>query len=145
VSIPDGAAGSRARRSPCYTAGLRLDHVILPVNDVRASVDFYTGILGLAPGGERPPFTTVRVTPELVIQLAPWATNGGEHLAFAVTREEFEAIFRRVRERGIEYGDGFDRVGNMRGPGPSDGARGATQSLYFFDPSRHLIEIAYYE
>jgi catechol 2,3-dioxygenase-like lactoylglutathione lyase family enzyme len=124
---------------------MRLDHLILAVNDLRASVEFYTEVLGLVHDADRPPFATIRVTPEVVIQLAPWGTNGGEHLAFAVGRDEFEAIFRRVRESGIEYGDAFDQVGNMRGPGASDGARGATHSLYFFDPSRHLVEIAYYE
>jgi hypothetical protein len=80
-----------------------------------------------------------------VIQLAPWGTKGGEHLAFALTRDEFEQVFRRVRAAAIEYGDAFDAVGNMRGPGRADGARGATHSLYFFDPNRHLIEVAYYE
>jgi len=60
-------------------------------------------------------------------------------------RGEFDAVFRRVRESGIEYGDAFNGVGNMRGPGASEGARGVTTSLYFFDPSRHLIEIICYE
>ncbi len=124
---------------------MRLDHLILLVNDLTASVDFYTCILGLTHEGERPPFVTVRVTPDFVIQLAPWGTQGGEHLAFALTRDEFDEVFRRVRDVGIEYGDAFDAVGNMNGPGRADGAHGATHSLYFFDPNRHLIEVAYYE
>lgn len=121
-----------------------LDHLILAVNDAQQSVDFYTRILGFTYDGERPPFSTVRVTPDFVLQLAPWGTKDGEHLAFAMTRAEFEEAFRRIRDAGIPYGDGFESVGNMRGPGRSDGARGATASLYLFDPSKHLIEIAYY-
>jgi catechol 2,3-dioxygenase-like lactoylglutathione lyase family enzyme len=121
-----------------------LDHLILAVNDTKASVEFYTRVLGFTYDGERPPFATVRVTPELVLQLAPWGTSGGEHLAFALPRAEFDEVFRRVRDAGIPYGDGFESVGNMRGPGRSDGARGATESVYFFDPSRHLIEIVRY-
>jgi hypothetical protein len=35
-------------------------------------------------------------------------------------------------------------VGNMQGPGEEDGARGAGQAVYFFDPNQHLIEIRYY-
>jgi catechol 2,3-dioxygenase-like lactoylglutathione lyase family enzyme len=123
----------------------QLDHLILAVNDTKASVDFYTRILGFTYAGERVPFSTVRVTPGFVLQLAPWGTKGGEHLAFAMTRAEFEDAFRRIREAGIPYGDAFESVGNMRGPGPSDGARGTTASVYLFDPSKHLIEIFYYE
>jgi hypothetical protein len=33
----------------------------------------------------------------------------------------------------------------MRGPGETDGARGLGKALYFFDPSKHLIEISHYE
>jgi catechol 2,3-dioxygenase-like lactoylglutathione lyase family enzyme len=123
---------------------LRLDHLILAVNDPKASVDFYTRVLGFTYDGDRPPFSTVRVSPDLVLQLAPWGTKGGTHLAFAMSPGEFEDVFRRVREAGIPFGDGFESVGNMRGPGPSDGARGATESLYFFDPNQHLIEIIRY-
>ena len=32
----------------------RLDHLILPVNDVPASVAFYEGVLGFGCEGERP-------------------------------------------------------------------------------------------
>jgi catechol 2,3-dioxygenase-like lactoylglutathione lyase family enzyme len=122
----------------------QLDHLILMVNDVEKSLAFYTRILGFTHDGERPPFAVVRVTPDFVLQLAPWGTKGGEHLAFSMTRDEFEAVFRRVREGGIPYGDAFDGVGNMRGPGDASGAHGASRSVYFFDPSQHLIEITYY-
>ena len=123
---------------------LQLDHLILAVNDPKKSVDFYTRVLGFTSEGQREPFSVVRVTPDLVLQLAPWGTKGGEHLAFAMTRGEFEDVFGRVRAAGIAYGDGFDPVGNMRGPGEASGAKGASKSVYFFDPSQHLIEITYY-
>lgn len=123
----------------------RLDHMILAVNDRKKSIEFYTGILGLEHEGEREPFSVIRVTPEFQIQIAPWGTKGGEHLAFAMSREEFDAAFRRVVEGGIKYGDSFHTVGNMRGPGDEPGARGPGKALYFFDPSGHLIEIRHYE
>ncbi|MBW2245450.1 MAG: VOC family protein [Deltaproteobacteria bacterium] len=122
-----------------------LDHIILHVNDVEASLRFYTEILGLTNEGKSEPFSVLRVTSELTIQLAPWGTKGGEHLAFALPRAEFEEVFQRVREAGIEFGDSFHSVGNMKGPGQEEGARGIGASLYFFDPSRHLIEIRHYE
>src|ERR1700724_2445488 len=123
----------------------QLDHIILAVNDVKKSIEFYTGILGLKHEGEREPFTMIRVNPHFIVQLAPWGTKGGEHLAFSMTRAEFDATFARVREAGIECGDQFHAVGNMRGPGEEGGAEGMGKALYFFDPSKHLIEIRHYE
>jgi len=124
---------------------IHLDHLILRVGDLQASVAFYTKILGLTHEGERPPFSVIRVSPEFTLQLAPWGSDGGEHLAFAMTRAEFDAAFARVREAGIAYGDSFHTVGNGEGPGDEDGSRGAGKALYLFDPSKHLIEIRYYE
>ncbi len=121
-----------------------LDHLILRVNDRQASLDFYTGILGLTYEGDRGPFSVVRVSDTLTLQLAPWTTLGGEHLAFALPRDEFEQAFRRVRDAGIEYGDSFDAVGNRKGPGDEEGARGPGKAVYLFDPNRHLIEIRHY-
>jgi catechol 2,3-dioxygenase-like lactoylglutathione lyase family enzyme len=133
---------------------IQLDHLILAVNDRKKSVEFYVGILGLKYEGDREPFSILRVTPEFTLQLAGWGTKGGEHLAFAMSRSEFDDIFRRVIDAKIEYGDDFHSVGNMRGPGDETaesinsaggGARGPGKNLYFFDPSRHLIEIRHYE
>jgi catechol 2,3-dioxygenase-like lactoylglutathione lyase family enzyme len=122
-----------------------LDHLILPVNDREQSLSFYTTVLGLAREADRPPFSVVRVSAETTFQLAPFGTNGGMHVALAMTRSEFEETFRRIREAGIAYGDAFDGVGNMRGPGNEPGAKGAGKAVYCFDPSRHLIEIRHYE
>jgi len=124
---------------------MQLDHLILRVNDRAATIDFYTRVLGLAYEGEREPFSMLRVTRELALQIAPWGTEGGEHLAFAMTRAEFDEVFARVRAAGLPYGDSFHTVGNMRGPGDEAGARGPGKALYLFDPSKHLIEIRHYE
>ena len=123
---------------------MQLDHLILPVNDLQASVLFFTETLGLDRDGEAGPFTIIRVTNDLTLQLAPWGTTGGEHLAFAMPRKEFDSTFERIRNTDIPYGDSFNTVGNMHGPGREDGARGPAASLYVFDPNQHLIEIRHY-
>jgi catechol 2,3-dioxygenase-like lactoylglutathione lyase family enzyme len=124
---------------------VQLDHLILPVNDIGESVRFYTEILGLAHEGQDEPFTVIRVTPDLTVLLAPFGTDGGQHLAFALPKAEFDATFGRVKKAGIEYGDRFHSVGNMKGPGDESGSRGPGKAVYMFDPSKHLIEIRHYE
>lgn len=122
-----------------------LDHLILQVNALDESLPFYVDVLGLRYEGEEGPFGVLRVTPDLTLQLAPWGTKGGEHLAFAMSRQEFDACFARVKEAGLEFGDSFHAVGNMQGPGEETGARGPGAALYFFDPNKHLIEIRHYD
>ncbi len=121
-----------------------IDHLILAVNDRAASIAFYTHILGFTNEGRDGPFAVVRVSPTFTLQLAARRTEGGEHLAFAMARADFEATFARLREANIPYGDAFNTVGTARGPGDETGARGVGKAIYFFDPSNHLIEIRHY-
>ena len=124
---------------------VQLDHLILPVNDRGASIAFYTDIIGLTYDGESDPFSVVRVTPNLTLQLAPWGTQGGEHLAFSMSSAEFDAVFQRIKDARLPYGDRFHSVGNMQGPGDEDGAQGPGKAVYLFDPNQHLVEIRHYE
>ncbi len=123
---------------------VRLDHLIIKVNDLQTSVDFYTSILGFSNEGEDGPFTVIRVNPEFQLQFAPWGTQGFEHYAFAVSPEQFDHIFERIRSAGIEYGPSFDSVGSNTGPGEEAGAKGLAPTLYFNDPNKHLLEIRTY-
>jgi catechol 2,3-dioxygenase-like lactoylglutathione lyase family enzyme len=121
-----------------------IDHLILTVNNVAESLAFYVDVLGFTDAGRDGPFTIVRVNADFVIQLAGYGTTGNEHLAFALEPAVFEATFARLRDRGIPYGDAFNRVGTNLGPGHETGARGGGPTIYFFDPNRHLIEIRCY-
>jgi catechol 2,3-dioxygenase-like lactoylglutathione lyase family enzyme len=124
---------------------MQLDHMILPVRDADESIEFYRSVLGCDYDGVDGPFSVMRVTPDFVLLLAPWGTDGGTHLAFAFSKPEFDAAFTRVRDRGIAYGDGPHEADNMKGPGIESGAHGEGAALYFFDPNQHLIEIRTYE
>lgn len=131
---------------PALIAGMRcIDHIILNVNGLDETVEFYTGVLGFTAEGQDGPFTVLRVSEEFTIQVAPWGTKGNEHYAFALDREQFDAVFGRLKERGIPFGDAFDAVGSNRGPGSESGARGMAPTVYFFDPSHHLLEIRTYD
>lgn len=122
-----------------------LDHIILKVNDLEASIHFYTRIMGFANAGVDGPFTIIRSGRDFQMQLAPWGTPGYEHYAFSVSKNEFEDIFQRVKDNAIEYGPTFDSVGSNTGPGIESGAKGDAPTLYFNDPNKHLIEIRTYE
>jgi len=122
-----------------------IDHLILNVNEVPSSVDFYVNVLGFELEGEDGPFTVIRVSENFTLQLAPWGTAGNEHLAFALSRKAFDDAFARVKERGIPFGDSFHSVGNNSGPGVESGARGPAPTLYMNDPNNHLIEIRTYD
>ena len=122
-----------------------LDHLILRVNDAQATALFFAKVLGFADEGQEGPFTVLRVSPDLTLQLAPWGTAGNEHLAFALDGPTFDAAFARLREAAIPHGDSFHDSANMRGPGDEPAARGRGRTLYFLDPNRHLIEIRTYD
>jgi catechol 2,3-dioxygenase-like lactoylglutathione lyase family enzyme len=122
-----------------------IDHLILNVNDVSSSVDFYVNVLGFEVEGEDGPFTVIRVNEGFTLQLAPWGTDGNEHLAFAMSRESFDKAFALMKENGIPYGDSYHSVGSNSGPGIESGAKGPAPTLYVNDPNRHLIEIRTYD
>jgi catechol 2,3-dioxygenase-like lactoylglutathione lyase family enzyme len=124
---------------------IELDHIILAVNDLPRGIDFYKEIVGLMHDGDREPFGMLRVTPHFVIQIAQWGTTGGAHLAFAMPKSEFLAAFERIKVARIAYGDQYNSVGNMQGPGDESASRGMGKAVYFFDPDRHLLEIRHYD
>lgn len=124
---------------------VELDHLILAVSDRTRSAEFYGNVLGFAREDDDGPFSTLRVSPGFVILLAESGPPAEQHLAFAMSRVEFESAFERLRNAAVAYGDSYDAVGNMRGPGNESGSRGSGRALYFFDPDRHLIEIRYYD
>ena len=59
-----------------------IDHLILKINDLSASVDFYVNVMGFQLEGYREPFTVIGVSEDFVLQLAPWGTVGYEHHGF---------------------------------------------------------------
>src|SRR6185295_18003136 len=91
------------------------------------------------------PFTVIRVSDDFTLQVAPWGTKGNEHYAFAMSRQDFEDTFERIKQKGISYGDSFHNVGSNSGPGNETGARGPAPTVYLNDPSNHLIEIRTYD
>lgn len=118
-----------------------LDHIILPVTDAERSVRFYHKTLGF----KYEPIALVRVSPTTVLQLIQRAPETSLHLAFSMSRAEFDQALGRLRADGIPFGDNFDTVGTMSGPGKSHGSERNGDSIYFCDPDSHMLEIICYD
>jgi catechol 2,3-dioxygenase-like lactoylglutathione lyase family enzyme len=126
---------------------IRLDHTIVPAKDKVASAKFFAEMFGLTVDPDTGHFAEVQVNPRLTLLFADEAEDWGgpgfdprtgrsHHYAFHVSDAEFDAIFGRVKAKGIPYGsDPFShtngRINTRRG------GRG----LYFEDPYGHLLEI----
>jgi catechol 2,3-dioxygenase-like lactoylglutathione lyase family enzyme len=119
---------------------IALDHMILPVSDIRTSAAFYSRILGL----ECEPDALIRISPTLVLQLMERSVQAPYHLAFALPATEFSRIAERLKSDAVPHGSNFDNVGSMTGPGKSHGSARNAKCFYFRDPDGHMLEIMNY-
>ncbi len=114
-----------------------LNHTIVRSTDKDASARFLVEILGLPEPTTYGPFTVVQTHNDVSLD---YADDHGpahpQHYAFLVSEDEFDTIFGRIRDRGLEYwADPF-----RRRPGEyntNDGGRG----VYWEEPSGHFLEI----
>lgn len=116
---------------------VQLNHTIVAARDKRAAAEFLADLLGLPAPAPFGPFLAVRTSNEVTLDFidADGAVTP-QHYAFLVSEPEFDAVFARIRERGLaHWADPFkqrpDAI-NTR-----DGGRG----VYFEDPSGHLLEV----
>jgi len=124
---------------------INLDHTILDVTDLDESVAFYRDVVGLEYRGRTGRFEVMLITPDSALDLAQATEPAPRHLAFSMPRAEFDAALERIRGSGHRFGDGPSRPASMEAPGRSTGVHGITHSVYFHDPSGHLLEILTYD
>jgi hypothetical protein len=116
---------------------IQLNHTIVPARDAHASATFVAEMLGLAAPVRFGPFWVVTLDNgvSLDFQQSDEAMPI-EHYAFLVSEDEFDAIFGRIKARGLEYwadpahSQPFDINRH-------DGGRG----LYWNDLNGHYLEI----
>ena len=118
---------------------VQLNHTIVHVRDAEASAAFLSELLGLETPHHYGPFVVVEVdngTSLDFMTTGPEWELTQEHYAFLVSEDEFDQIFGRIQERGLEYF--ADPHGNEPGEiNHHDGGRG----VYWLDPDRHVLEI----
>ena len=118
---------------------ITFNHTIVHSADREAAASFFTDLFGLAPATEIGRFLAVELNHGVSLDFAQAdreAAIAPQHYAFVVSDDEFTAIYRRIRERGLRFwaDPRQERVGEIN---HRDGGRG----VYFPDPSGHHLEI----
>jgi catechol 2,3-dioxygenase-like lactoylglutathione lyase family enzyme len=116
---------------------VQLNHTIVWCRDQHRSAQFMSEVFGLPKADRFGPFLVVEMANG--VSLDYHDVDGdivSQHYAFLVTEDEFDAIFGRVQERGLQYwADPMQsRPGEIN---HNDGGRG----VYFPDPDNHFLEI----
>ena len=116
---------------------IELNHTIVPAHDPKASAQFLAGILGLQVGQPVAHFTPVTLANRVTLDYDHSDEVERHHYAFAVSDEEFEAAFGRIRDAGITYyaDPGCTRAGEVYH------GKSGNRGTYFRDPNGHLMEI----
>lgn len=116
---------------------VELNHTIVHATDRRRSAEFLAGILGVEAGPPWGPFYPVRLANGVELDFMDVGDDAltPTHFAFLVSEEEFDCIFARIKEAGLEFradphGGGVGEINRH------DGGRG----VYFPDPDGHLME-----
>lgn len=116
---------------------IHLNHTIVSARDPQASAAFLAEILGRPAPVRFGPFHGVEVDNGVTLDFMAVAGDiTSQHYAFIVSEDEFDAIFGRIRARGLAY---WADPGH-RQPGAinlGDGGRG----VYWNDPDGHSLEI----
>lgn len=123
-----------------------LDHIVLRVRDLDASLKFYEGLLGLAVIGRREhaagerPFLSVRVggqlidlCPDATYDRALGATAGGLFHFCVRIADDLDDVLPAVHEAGVEVLE--------EAPGVRFGATGYGRSIYVRDPDGYMVEL----
>jgi catechol 2,3-dioxygenase-like lactoylglutathione lyase family enzyme len=124
-----------------------LDHFVLRVRDLDASLRFYRDLLGIAVEQEEAyrqgtrPFVSLRIGDQL-LDLVPDSTydpasGGGGFLHFCLaTDTDFTALIGALRDASVPL--------LHDEPVPRGGARGEGLSIYVQDPDGYVVELKEY-
>jgi catechol 2,3-dioxygenase-like lactoylglutathione lyase family enzyme len=83
---------------------IELNHLIVYARDKQESATFLADILGLAPPQPAGFFLAVDLANNVTLHYAePGVDFPGQHYAFLISDDEFDASLARIRERGLAY------------------------------------------
>lgn len=115
------------------------DHIVLSCHNVSAMVDFYSDVLGMRTGEERPGkfaiwFGSCKISlqDEAHKPNLARATTPGSGNFCVLTNLDIADVAQTLKAKDVA----------ILAQGPRDGATGPIQSVYFNDPEGNLVEIA---
>ena len=126
-----------------------MDHIVLRVKDVEASMKFYVEVLGLQPervdqwkAGEVR-FPSARLNPDTIIDFfaSDQETIGREgvknqdHYCMVIEKTDMEELKAKFEAMGVDI---------QAGPGKRWGSHGDGISLYIYDPDNNVVELRHY-
>jgi catechol 2,3-dioxygenase-like lactoylglutathione lyase family enzyme len=115
---------------------IRLDHLIVPSRNQVQGARFLAELLDVPWAESQGNFSPVYVNEALTVDFHTREVGGSNHYAFSVSDDEFDAIFGRIKAKGIPY--------RSRPRGENDGqinTRLGGKNLYWEDADGHLWEI----
>jgi catechol 2,3-dioxygenase-like lactoylglutathione lyase family enzyme len=116
---------------------VQFNHTLVWCHDKEQAAGFVTEILGLPPAVQFADFLVVELANGVSLDFAEKSGPVSvQHYAFLIGEDEFDAIYDRIRERGLEHWADPMR----RRPGEinrNDGGRG----VYFEGPDGHFLEV----
>lgn len=118
---------------------VRLDHLIVPSRDRKASAALLASILGVpwSEATDAGPFSPVYVNEELTLDVGQIQSEFSvQHYCFRVSEPEFDAILARLQDKGIAY--------RSTPLGPMDmqvRERGGGRNVYWSEPDGHVWEV----
>ena len=113
-----------------------LNHTIVPAHDKEASAKWFAEIAGLTYDGPMGHFAPVQVNDTLTLDFDNRDEFQSHHYAFHVSDEEFDAIFSRIKGKGMNYGSGPRDLDDMQ-----INTRRGGRGFYFLDPNGHVLEL----
>ncbi|MFU8854817.1 VOC family protein [Micromonospora sp. SL1-18] len=115
---------------------VQLNHTIVHAHDAAASARFLAEILGRPEPTPFSHFMVVQLDNDVSLDFLAVPDVRPQHYAFLVDDSDFDAIFGRIRERGLPYwADPFHQQSGQINT--NDGGRG----VYWEDPNGHNLEI----
>jgi len=118
---------------------ITFNHTIVAARNREESATFFTELFGLPEAKEFGHFLAVTIDHGASLDYAQVGADDDihpQHYAFLVSEEEFDAIYDRIRERGLQHWADPRRT-RPDEINHNDGGRG----VYFQDPSGHYLEI----
>ena len=122
-----------------------MDHIVLSVEDIERSLQFYTQVLGL-PGervdefrGGKVGFPSVRINAGTIIDLMRRKETGAgknlDHFCLVLEPLPMEDLMAYLQQQQVTV---------VTGPASRWGARGQATSVYILDPDGNQVELRAY-